>query len=517
MVSFLGRFACVASAHRWCLAGLAALLIPGLALAAGRTSPLADAAQARDAEAVARLLGQGADVNGRQGDGATALSWAAHWDDHEIADRLIAAGADANAANDLGVTPLALACTNASARMANRLLEAGADPNRAQTTGETPLMRASFTGNLDLVRLLLGRGADPNQAALETRQTALMWAVSEKHPANVRALLDAKADIGARSAGGFTPLLFAARVGDVESARVLLDAGADVNDRGRDNNSALVVAVASRHEALAALLLERGADPNANGAGYHALHAAASRNLLRAIEDLLAYGADPNVRLRTAPATIFGPGRGSGSEVPPLEGAKASPSGFAGSFAGATPFWIGAKNVNVEAMRLLRAGGADPSLTNGNQTTALMAAAGLTQVQGPRAQRGDVSQFYSNWSEADAVESAAYLLDSGADVDAVNASGQTALHGAAYMGGNKVVELLLRRGARVNVQDAQGQTPYRIAEGHLNVASQGVTEWPETAVLLRERGADVTLGVDGRTLLRQYVTPASSGARAQPR
>ena len=501
---------------RLCLLCLVGLLTPGVVPAAGRTSPLADAVQARDAEAFARLLGQGVDVNGRQGDGATALSWAAHWDDHDVAERLIRAGADANAANDLGVTPLALACTNGSARMADRLLKAGADPNRARTSGETPLMRASFTGNLALVRLLLERGADVNAAALETKQTALMWAISERHVDVVRALVAARADIHARSAGGFSPLLFAARQGDVESATVLLDAGADANDRARDNNSALVVAVASRHEALAALLLERGADPDANGAGYHALHAAVSRNLLRAIRELLAYGADPDARLKTAPATIFGPGRGSGSEVPPLERITTAPAGPAASFAGATPFWIAAKNVNVEAMRLLREGGADRSLTNSSQTTPLMAAAGLTQVQGPRAQRGDVSQFYSNWIEGDALEAVTYLLNGGADVNAVNAAGQTALHGAAYMGGNTVVELLLRRGARLNVQDAQGQTPFRIAEGHLNVAAQGVTEWPATAALFRERGADVTLGVDGRTMLRQYVTPAA-GARALPR
>jgi len=69
----------------------------------------------------------------------------------------------------------------------------------------------------------------------------------------------------------------------------------------------------------------------------------------------------------------------------------------------------------------------------------------------------------------------AVMDEGGADVNATNVSGQTALHGAAYMGGNKVVELLLHRGARVNVQDAQSQTPFRIAEAHLNVAGQGVT------------------------------------------
>jgi len=67
-----------------------------------------------------------------------------------------------------------------------------------------------------------------------------------------------------------------------------------------------------------------------------------------------------------------------------------------------------------------------------------------------------------------------------------------------------VVRFLVDRGAKLNVQDAQGQTPYRIAEAHLNIAGQGVTEWPETATLLRALGADTTLGVDGRTMLRKY-------------
>ena len=185
-----------------------------------------------------------------------------------------------------------------------------------------------------------------------------------------------------------------------------------------------------------------------------------------------------------------------------------------------TPFWLAAKTVNLEVMRLLREGGADTTLTNDTPTTPLMVAAGLTQIQGPRIRRGDVSQFYSNWNAADSLETVKYLLDLGADVNTMNASGQTALHGAAYMGGNAIVDYLLERGAKINAQDAQGQTPFRIAEGHLNVAAQGVTDWPETAALLRSRGADTALGVDGRTMLRQYVTlkaPSGSATSAEPR
>jgi ankyrin repeat protein len=198
--------------------------------------------------------------------------------------------------------------------------------------------------------------------------------------------------------------------------------------------------------------------------------------------------------------------------VPSLPGTTVPPPTPAGSFAGATPFWLAAKHVNVEIMEILRGAGADITLTNDNGTTPLMVAAGITQIQGPRAKRGDVSQFYSNWGEQDALDAIDYLLKQGATLNARNTSGQTALHGAAYMGGKTLAALLLDKGAAIDAQDSQGQTAYRLAEGHLNVASQGVTSWPETAALLKARGANPTMGVDGRTMLRQYVsanTPAA--------
>jgi ankyrin repeat protein len=509
---------------------LSALLALCTFVAAAPVDPrVADAAERRDAAAVRMLLKTRADVNGRQPDGATALAWAAHWDDRELAAVLLAAGADVNAADDHGVTPLALACANGSAAMASRLLESGANPNAARSTGETPLMTAARTGSADLVRSLIAKGAALDANTTTSKQTALMWAAAESHPDVVRTLVAAGASVAAKSAGGFTALLFAARQGDVASARILLDTGADANTATPDGNSALTIATASGREEVALLLVERGADPNAAGAGFTALHAAVPKDMRRAVAALLAHGADPNVRLRSAPPSLFGPARGAGSEViTEVEAAKpravgggsARPGaerafGGAGSFAGATPFWLAAKTVNVEIMRMLAEHGADPTLTNVDGTTPLMAAAGVTQVQGPRAKRGDVSQFYSNWGEADSLQAIDYLLGLGADVNAANQAGQTALHGAAYMGGTALVRRLVERGARINAQDAQGQTPYRIAEGHLNVAAQGVTEWPKTAALLKTLGADPTLGVDGRTMLRRYVN--TNDAASSPR
>jgi ankyrin repeat protein len=512
---------------------------------------LVDAVQRQDRVTARTLLQQHVDANSRQADGATAIAWAAHWDDLETADLLIRAGADVNAPNDLGVTPLALACNNGSVSMADKLLSAGANAKTASASVEAPLAIAARTGNPNLVKTLIAHGAEINGATPALRQTALMYAISEGHSDVARVLLEAGADASARSAGGFTPLLFAARQGDTGSARLLLDAGVDVNEAARDGSTALVVATASGREDVALLLLERGANPNAAGAGYSALHAAVSKDLQSVVAALLKRGADPNARLKTAPATLFGPAKGSGSEVMPIRtvdtaaatrplqdaaagsgpggrparggasGAAAAGAGRrpatmgAGGLSGATPFWLAARNVNVPIMRTLLGGGADPSLTTDSGVTPLMVAAGLTQVQGPRTRRGDVSSFYSNWGPADSLETTKFLILLGADVNAVNPSGQTALHGAAYMGADDVVRLLVQSGAKLNVQDSQGQTPYRLAEGHLNVAGQGVTEWPTTAAVFRELGADTSLGVDGHAMLREYVR-SGGGAPGSP-
>jgi len=163
-------------------------LAPLLSMAAfagtGSDFRLVDAAKNRDHEAVRSLLKQHVDVNTPQADGATALAWAAHWDDMETADLLIRAGANVNAANSYGVTPLSLACTNQNAAMVEKFLKAGADPNGAPT-GTPVLMTAARTGDVDTVKSLLAHGANVNAKETARGQTALMWAVAEKHRTSI--------------------------------------------------------------------------------------------------------------------------------------------------------------------------------------------------------------------------------------------------------------------------------------------------------------------------------------------
>src|SRR5882672_9737840 len=232
---------------------LLVVVMSTIRLVAGADSRVIDAARRQDPAQVRALLQQRVDVNVPQADGATALHWAAHWSDVDTADLLLRAGANPNALNELGVTPLSLACTNASAAMVQRLLEAGANPN-ATGARVPPLMTCARTGSVEAVRALIARKADVNAREAVRDQTALMWAVAQKRADVARILIEGGADVRARSRlsrvvvnranpndiytavvgtvsqGGSTPLLFAARHGDVESAKVLLASGANVND-----------------------------------------------------------------------------------------------------------------------------------------------------------------------------------------------------------------------------------------------------------------------------------------------
>jgi ankyrin repeat protein len=297
--------------------------------------------------------------------------------------------------------------------------------------------------------------------------------------------------------GGLTPLVFAAREGDVESTRVLLDAGADVNQTTEYGWTPLLTATNNRHYKLGAYLMSRGANVNiANKGGWTPLYLATdNRNIeggdypvpkpdmdhLEYIKQLLDHDADPNPRAKdnTLTRTIF------------------TMQWF--YEAGCTPFIRAAQSSDTELMQLLLDYGADPFMATDNGDTALTAAGGIGWVEG-------VTYEHSVKENVVAIR---MLLDLGLDPNAANKEGRTALMGAALKGRNEVIDMLIAHGARVdqrdggsrdtdtNVSAISGHTWQALdyADGLVRVGVQSAVQRPETAALLRkimtERGLPV--------------------------
>jgi ankyrin repeat protein len=446
-------------------------LMSFFALAADMRPPLVDAAKKGDREAVRALLKSNASVNASEPDGTTALHWAGYRDDFEMADLLIRSGAKVNIANDLGVTPLWLACQNGSETMVRRLLSAGADPNAKLLAGETMLMEASRTGNAAVVDQLLSKGADVNASA-SRGQTALMWAVAQKHPDVVKLLLAHHADVQARSDawsyvmavpphgyleynraiphGNDSPLLFAARVGDLDSTELLVNAGANVNDADAWGISATTLAAHAGFADVVAFLLDKGADPNAAKSGFTALHEAIMRRDEKIVSALLDHGANANARLET-----WTPTRRTSKDY-----------NFDPELVDATPFWLAARFTEPNIMRLLLKHGADPLFVhhadkvvegrNGvafdhrkDVTTALLAATGI----GGGLAWADIDR---GQRETLMLETVKLLVELGVDVNAANTDGRTALDAARALRYDSVVQFLTEKGAKAGTGGGRG-------------------------------------------------------------
>jgi uncharacterized protein len=548
----------VAAGAALCLA----LLAWSVALGAAGTSPVADAAMDGNREAVRALLKQGVDVNAAQGDGMTALHWAASSNDVELAAMLIHAGANPRAATRInGYTPLMMAAKVGHAAVIRTLLERGADAKAVSVTGTSPLMLAAAAGSSDAVGALLDAGADVNARESARGQTAIMFAAAHNRVPVLTLLVQRGADVAAASKvldlnafteedserrpaqptqttqpaadrkpqapgvdrnfvyteligymGGFTPLLLAAREGHTESVRALLESGADVNQVSEgDRSSPLLVATINGHFDLARLLLDRGANPRlaaANGATplYAAVncqwapkanypqpraHLQQKLTYLDLMAALLEKGADANVRVNRK---VW------------YSGYNSDLSGL--DEIGATPFWRAAYASDVDAMKLLKAHGADPLIptmkpagrrrftdgareqpkdisgipavpVGGPSVTALHAATGAGYAEGFAANSHRIHP--AGWMPA-----VKYLVEEiGFDVNARDHEGNTALHHAAARGDNEMILYLVSKGADPKAVNRAGQTTADMANGPV----QRTQPYPETVALLMKLGS----------------------------
>jgi ankyrin repeat protein len=274
-----------------------------------------------------------------------------------------------------------------------------------------------------------------------------------------------------------TPLLFAARDGNLEMTRLLVDAKADMERPAANGTRPLVAAITNNHIELAMYLVERGANVNAADNFYKRtpLYAAVemrnpdftresppaaadSRDPMDLIQALLAKGANPNAQVNTTPVRGFMQGSANWA-----------------NFDGQTAFIRAALAGDVKLMRLLLEHGSDPNMKTNDGATALMAAAGINWV---------VAQTYSR-SDAEYLEAAKLCLEKGADVNAANSQGFTPMIGAANRGFDGMVRLLAEHGAKLDVKDKQGRTPMTFAEG-VFLAVQPPVRKATTIALLQE-------------------------------
>jgi ankyrin repeat protein len=504
--------------RKFLIAGLVSSMVCAAAFAA-TSADLIDAVQTRNSTAAIKLLDQKVNVNGTSPDGTTALHWAVHNADADMVERLIKAGAAVNVKNEFGLSPIIEAANVGNTAIMEKLLKAGADANTLGADGMPPLMIIARSANVAAARLLLDHGANVNFKESQRSQTPLMWANAQRQPEMVTELVKRGADVnaramvnntstasynpagfmewpatvsaepraGPRAAGGFTPLLYAAREGCAKCAEALIAGKVDLNMTDPESVTPLMMAAWNLHFDTAAVLIKAGADVNRWDLwGRSALYLIADVNTvphggradrpslddttgLDVIRMLLEAGANPNLQLK-----LFPPYRNTGND-----------RGLDGMLTiGTTPLLRAAKALDAPAVKLLVQHGAKLDIPNNRGITPVMAAAGMGSTD------ADTRGWYvTDDVEQRSVDTLKILLDAGADVNSRDPRGQTPLHAASFWGWNAAVQFLADRGAELDVKDRGGKTPIDSAMGRNGGNSRGgarIDVHEDTAKLLEE-------------------------------
>ena len=416
--------------------------------AAASPSSVADAAMRRDAAAVRALVKQGGDVNAAQGDGMTALHWAAMNADADLATTLLSAGANVRATTRLGgYTPLHLASQNGATTVIEALIGAGAATNTPTATGASALMLAAAGGHVEAVKALLDRQADVGAVENANGQSALMFAAALDRAEVVKLLLSRGASSSLTSrvfdlAGVVAPEdALQTEIRDRQNAESAARTGSQsappAAPVGAGRGGGVGVPGATRPYSFNELIGKQG--------GLTALHFAARQGGMRSVSALVESGADIN---KTTPAD------------------------------GTTPLVIAAINGHFDVAKYLLDHGAQPNLAAENGITALYAAVNVewaprTFYPQPRA------QLQQQIGYLDLMKA---LLEKGADPNLrvrrkiwyaqynfdllrTEETGATPFWRAAYASDIAAMKLLLEYGADPNIATMKPPANSRFQQG----------------------------------------------------
>ncbi len=422
---------------------------------------LVQAAKAGDSTTAIALLGKRADPNIAEPDGTTPLHWAVRNNDVALVERLIRAGADVKATNRFGIAAIALACESGSAAVLEKLIAAGVSPNATGPYGETALHTCAHSGKVEAAKVLIARGASLDAGDSWRGQTPLMWAAAQRHPDMMRALIEAGADVNARSTivawerqrtseprdkwlppGGLTPMLFAAREGCVDCVKVLSHRASiptswiPISTRrwcSRSSTDTSTSPVRSSTRARISTCRTRSAARLCGPPSTRTRCPSSNRPAPRQTDDALS-SMDIITKLLDRGAKVDVPLR---AQVPYRTKLDRGGDGVLG--AGTTPLLRAAKAGDVPVIKMLLAKGANPrAVTSRGNVNAIMMAANVSAREEDMTGR--------NKTQKEAIESIRLLLTAGTDINGVDTQGRTAAHGAALWGMTDVVRFLHENG-----------------------------------------------------------------------
>ena len=439
--------------------GRAAAVAAGLALGGtaihaqmAPRSPLADAAMRGDVAGVRTLVAERADVNLPQGDGMTALHWAARRGNSEMASAVLEAGANVKAVTRLGsYTPLHLAAQDGHDGVVRALLARGADAGAMTSTGAVPLHFAAASGNVATIALLLERGANPNAREPQWGQTPLMFAAAAGRTDAVKRLV----------AGGADPAL---------TARVI-----DISARNREDSAES----RARNARIAAIQQQRAAERAAaglspvRGAAGRAARAAADNDAGNEPEPL---GYADLVGAHGGLTALLLAARDGHAETALALVEVGANINQASAADRTTPLLMATINGHFDLAKQLLDRGADVRLVSDGGATPLYAV--LNMQWAPKARHPQPADYMQQ--QIDYLDLARAFLDAGVDVNArlakslwyttynrdllgVDRTGATAFWLAAYTLDIPAMKLLLRYGADPHIRTAK--VPERYEEG----------------------------------------------------